>query len=88
MGENLITEQVLQPNKLNKIRSRCLFTISNLEVREKLRTEDLAIQSYIFTVSTPVNCFELVGSKKTTGQQILKEVLQANVTKYENFTFP
>ena len=54
---------------------------------EKLRTEDLAIQSYIFTVSTPVNCFELVGSKKTTGQQILKEVLQANVTKHENFTF-
>ena len=40
MGENLITEQVLQPNKLNKIRSRCLFTISNLEVREKLRTEE------------------------------------------------
>ena len=54
---------------------------------EKLRTEDLAIQSYIFTVSTPVNCFELVGSKKTTGQQILKEVLQANVTKYNNFKF-
>ena len=40
MGENLITEQVLQPNKLNKIRSKCLSTISNLEVREKIRIEE------------------------------------------------
>ena len=40
MGENLITEQVLQLNKLNKIKSRYLSTISNLEVREKIKTEE------------------------------------------------